>query len=87
MVKRFNLDHLYDMLKDQPKWKMLRNPTTNLGLGSWEKSNSETEGGANETVGVGEKLEDGGERTEGRKATKRRLKEKANNTIIDLVTN
>jgi len=38
-------------------------------------------------VGVGEKLEDGGERTEGRKATKRRLKEKANNTIIDLVTN
>jgi len=36
-------------------------------------------------MGAGETPEEGGERLEGRKAAKTRLKEKANNNIIDLV--
>jgi len=43
-----------------------------LGLGSSKRSNSEAEGVENETVGVGERPEDGCERPEGRKAAKRR---------------
>jgi len=76
--KRFDMDHWYEMLKDQPKWKKLCD-LTNLGSESSKRSHSEAEGRENESVG-------GGERPEGRKAAKRRLKEKPNNTIFDLVT-
>jgi len=48
--KRFDLDHWYDMLKDQPQWKTPRTSTTNVGSGSSKKSHSETENGDNETV-------------------------------------
>jgi len=43
--KSFDLDHWYETLKDQPKWKKLHKPTTNLGSGSSKGSNSEAEGG------------------------------------------
>jgi len=64
---------------------MLRNPRTNLGSRSSKKSNSEVIEGDNESVGAGETPEEG-MKTRARKAAKRRLKEKANNNIIDLVT-
>ena len=51
----------------------------NLGLGSSKRSNFEAEDARDESVGESE-------RPKGRKAAKRRLKEKANNTIVDLVT-
>ena len=35
--KRFDLDHWYEMLKGQPKWKTFHNPTANLRLGSSKK--------------------------------------------------
>jgi len=44
-----------------------------------KRSNPDTEEAGHEGVG-------GSQRPEGRKATKRRLKEKAKNTVVDLVT-
>ena len=84
--KRFDLEHWYEMLKDQPKWKTPRTPTTNVGSGSSKRSHSEAEEGDNETVAPTETPQEGGERPEGRKAAKRRLKEKGNSNMIDLVT-
>jgi len=60
-------------------------PTTNLGSGLSKRSNTEGEEGENETVGIDERPKDRGERPEGRKAAKSKLKEKVNNTIINLV--
>jgi len=82
--KRFDLDHWYDMLNLQPKWKTPCNRTTNLGSGSSKRSNSKAEEGDNQTVNATETPQE--ERLEQRKAAKRRLKEKANNNIIDVIT-
>jgi len=84
--KMFDLDHWYDMVKDQPKWKTPRTPTTNVGSRSSKRSHFEAEDGDNETVAPTETPQERGERPERRKAAKRRLKEKGNNNIIDVVT-
>ena len=39
------MGHWYDMLKDQPKWKMPYNPTTNVRSGSSKRSHSKAEEG------------------------------------------
>ena len=67
--KRFDLDHSYDMLKDQPKWKKLCDPT-NLGSKSSKRSHSEVKGGENESTGGGERPEGGDERPEGEESCK-----------------
>jgi len=53
---------------------MTRDPPK-LGLGSSKRSNLDAEE-------AGDEVMDGSEKSEGRKATKRRLKEKANNTML-----
>ena len=65
------------MLKDQPKCKTTRDPP-NCGSRSLKTSNFEAEKLGDESVG-------GNERPEGRKAMKQRLRERANNIIVDLV--
>ena len=57
--KRFDLDRWYDMLKDQPKWKTPRTPTTNVGSGSSKRSHSEAEDGDNKIVAPIETTEEG----------------------------
>jgi len=77
MKKRFDLEHWYAMLKDQPKWKKIADPTQ-TGSGS-KRSNPDN-------VEEGEEGEGGNERLEGRKAVKRKSKQKANNTVVEMVT-
>ena len=84
--KRFELEHWYDMLKDQPKWRRPHNPTTNVGSGSSKRTHSEAEEGDDDTVAPTDTPEEGVQRPEGRKAAKRRVKDKATNNIIDIVT-
>ena len=84
--KRFECEHWYDMLKDQPKWRRPRNPTTTVGSGSSKRTHSEAEEGDDDTVAPTETPEEGAQRPEGRKAAKRRIKDKATNNIIDIVT-
>ena len=76
--KKFDLEHWYEMLKDQPKWRAICDPLK-LVSGSSKRSNPNTEEVQDEGVG-------GSERPEGRKAAKRWLKEKVNDTTVDLVT-
>ena len=64
--REFGLEHLHEMLKDQPKWQTTCDPP-NLGLGSYKRSNSKDEEVGDESVG-------GSERAEGRKVAKRRFK-------------
>jgi len=66
------------MLKNQPKWKKTHDPL-NLGSGSSKSSNSDAKEAGDENV-------DGSERPKGRTVAKTRLKEKANKTIVDLLT-
>jgi len=66
------------MLKDQLKWRAICD-VSKSGSGSSKRSNPDTQEAGDEGTG-------GSERPEGQKVAKRRLKEKANNTIIDLVT-
>ena len=80
------MERWYDILKDQLKWRTPRNPTTNVGSGSSKRSHLEAEEGDDDTVAPTETPEEGAQRPEGRKAAKRRLKEKASNNIIDIVT-
>ena len=47
---KFDLDHWYDMFKDQPKRKTPHTPTTNVGSGSSKRLHSKVEDGDNETV-------------------------------------
>jgi len=77
MKKRFDLEHWYAMLKDQPKWKKIANPTQ-TGSGS-KRSNPDN-------VEEGEEGEGGNERPEGRKAAKRKSRQKANKTVVEMVT-
>ena len=76
--KKFELEHWYEMLKDQPKWRAICD-LRKSGLGLSKRSNPDTEEVGDESMG-------GSERPKGRKVVKRMLKEKANNTIISLVT-
>jgi len=77
--KKFDLEHWYEMLKDQPKWRAICDPPKS-GSGSSKRSNLDTEEVGDEGVGWSE-------RPEGRKAAKRRLKERASNALVDVVTN
>ena len=77
--KKFDLEHWYEMLKDQPKWRAICDPPKS-GSGSSKRSNLDTEEVGDEGVGRSE-------RPEGRKAAKRRLKERASNALVDVVTN
>jgi len=63
------------MLKDQPKWKKLRNQQLLWGQDRKKKSNSEAKGGKNESVGMGERLEDGG-KTRGEESCKEKAQRK-----------
>ena len=65
MRKKFDLEHWYEMLKDQPKWRAICYPPKS-GSGSSERSHPDTEEAGEEGAG-------GSERPEGRKAAKRRL--------------
>ena len=76
--KKSNLEHWYELLKDQPKWRAICD-SPKSGSGSSKRSHPRTEEAGEEGVG-------GSERPEGRKATKRRLKQKADTTVVDLVT-
>jgi len=59
--KKFEFEHWYAMLKDQPNWKKICDPTeTGSGLKRSKPNNVE---GSDEVAG-------GSERPEGRKATK-----------------
>jgi len=66
------------MLKDQPKWRMTHDPP-NSASGSSKRSNPKTKDAGNKAVGRSQ-------RPKGRKAVKRRIKEKDNNIVVDLVT-
>ena len=66
------------MLKIQPKWRAICDPPKS-GSGSSKRSKPGSEEAGEEGVG-------GSERPEGRKAAKRRMKQKANSTVVDLVT-
>ena len=77
-TKKFELDHWYEMLKDQPKWRAICD-LPKSGSGSSKRFNLDTEETENEGVG-------GSERPEGRKAAKRRMKNMANNAAVDRVT-
>ena len=76
--KKFDIEHWYEILKDQPKWRAICDPPKS-GSGSSKRSHPNTEEARKEGAG-------GSERPEGRKAMKRRLKQKAYNTVVDLVT-
>jgi len=76
--KKFELEHWYKMLKNQPKWRAICDPPKS-GSRLSKRSNPDTEEAEDEGVG-------GSERPDGWKVAKRRMKEKANNTIVDLVT-
>ena len=76
--KKFDLEHWYEMLKDQPKWRAICDPPKS-GSGSTKRSNPDTEEAGDEAVG-------GSERPEGRKAAKRRLKERVKNSVVDAIT-
>ena len=75
--KKFELDHWYELLKDQPKWRAICEPPKS-GSGSSKRSNPDTEE-------AGEEGASGRERPEGRKAAKRRLKEKGHNTVHEQI--
>ena len=78
MGKKFELEHWYAMLKDQPKWKKVCDPTaTGSGSGS-KRSNPDS-------VEHGDEVAGGSERPEGRKAAKRKSKQKASNTVVEMV--
>ena len=72
--KKFDLEHWYELLRDQPKWRAICDPPKS-GSGSSKRSHPDTEE-------AGEEGADGSERPEGRKAPKRRLKQKANTSLI-----
>ena len=74
-TKKFELEHWYEMLNDQPKWRAICDPPKSR-LGSSKRSKPDTEEAEDEDVGG----------PEGQKAAKRRMKQKANNTVVDLVT-
>ena len=76
--KKFDLEHWYELLKDQLKWGTICDPPKS-GSGSSKRSHLDTEEAGGEGAG-------GSERPEGRKAAKRRLKQKADTTVVDLVT-
>ena len=76
--KKFDLEHWYELLRDQPKWRPICDPPKS-GSGSSKRSHPDTEEAGEEAAG-------GSERPEGRKAAKRRLKQKANTPVADLVT-
>jgi len=57
--KKFELEHWYEMLNDQPKWQAICDPPKS-GSGSSKRSKPDTEEARDESVG-------GGERPEGRK--------------------
>jgi len=76
-TKKFDLEHWYKMLKDQSKWRAIYDPPKSGSGSSRSKPDSEEVG----DEGVG-----GSERPKGRKTAKRRMKQKTNNTIVDLVT-
>ena len=65
MGKKFELEHWYAMLKYQPKWKKICDPTE-TGSGS-KRSNLDNVEEGNEVAG-------GSERPEGRKVAKRKSK-------------
>jgi len=77
-MKNFPLEYWNEMLKDQPKWRAICDPPKS-GSESSKRSKPDTEE-------VGDKSVGGGERPKGRKAVKRRMKQKANNIVVDLVT-
>jgi len=77
MGKKFELEHWYAMLKDKPKWKKVCDPTE-IGSGS-KRSNPDS-------VEDGDEVAGGSERPEGRKAAKRKSKQKASNTVVEMVT-
>ena len=78
--KRFDLEHWYDMLKDQPKWKTPRTPTTNVGSGSSKRSHSEAEEGDNETVAPTETPQEGVKGQRGEKLPREGSKRRATPT-------
>ena len=75
--KKFDLDHWYDMLKDQPKWKTPHTPTINV---SQDRQKGRTLKPKKVIMKLWRLLKHPrrGERPEGRKTAKRRLKEKGN---------
>ena len=75
--KKFELEHSYKMLKDQSKWRAICDPPK-LALGSSKTFKPDTEEAGDEGLG-------GGEKPECRKAAKRRMQQKANNIVVDLV--
>ena len=77
MKKKFALDHWYAMLKDQPKCKKIMDPT---------QTRSESKRSNLDNVEKGEEGEGGNERPQGKKVTKRKSKQKANNTVVEIVT-
>ena len=77
-VNKFELQHRFEVLKDQLKWRAICD-LPKSGSGSSKRSNLHTK----ET---GDEGASGSERPEGWKAAKRRLKKKANNTVVSIVT-
>jgi len=76
--KKFDLEHWCEMLKDHPKRSVICDPSKS-GSRSSKRYNPDTEEAGKEGPGGSERLEE-------RKAATRRLKKKANKTVIDLVT-
>jgi len=63
MGKKFEFGHWYTMLKDQPKWKQICDPTETV---------SGSRGSNPDNVEEGDEVAGGSEQPEGRKAAKRR---------------
>lgn len=86
--RKFDLEHWYYMLKDQPKWRIFCD-TLDEGQSKRLKVN-EMGGYSSPSTPVEEDLEvenDGTVRPIGRKAAKRKLQQKATNALVDLVIN
>ena len=85
--RKFDLEHWYYLLKDQPKWRTFRD-TLDGGQSKRSKVN-EMGGYSSPSTPADEEVEvevDGVVRPIGRKAAKRKLHQNANNVVVDLVT-
>jgi len=88
MARKFDLEHWYYLLKNQPKWRRFRD-TLDGGQSKRQKVN-EMGGYSSPSTHADEELEveiDGIVHPIGRKAAKWKLQQKANNVVVDLVTN
>lgn len=85
--RKFDLEHWYYLLKNQPKWRTFRD-TLDGGQSKRSKVN-EMGGYSSPSTPADEEVEvevDGVVRPIGRKAAKRKLHQNANNVVVDLVT-